>query len=423
MRQSLKKMTSVAVFLLLYYIYMNSIRKVMIPKSGIVVPAILMFTVFVSYFQHTKGIYIKNKFDRLQCVFWVMIAIWILFDNTDIRKGLLENGMIQLYAMIFFLLFANRYNEWLDTWIKSTCFFVMIHAISTVVFFFVPALYERFAVLFFSGDTLSDLLRFYRKGWMSGLCTHFSSNGMILAIGLIVFFEYARWQRSYGRTKKLYLLYFCIVTVLYALILSSKRSPLIAAFIAIAITYIFAEGKDVPKRLAMLLIACVVIYLLYVALVDKIPGLATITDKFNSLEESDVGVMNGREHRWALAVDMFKSSPVFGKGYGSYAIFSANAGEKTSAHNYYLSILAELGITGLIMFIGAFAFGIANAIYLLKNCVNRYNRMIICISLEIQLFVLMYCMTATALMYYYILIPYFLACTAIRCPLEEAYSE
>lgn len=422
MKLSLKKMTSVVVFLLLYYIYVNSVRKIMIPMSGIVVPIILLMTIAVSFYQKKGNIAVRNGFDKCQCLSWMMIVVFILIDNADLLTNLIENGMIQLFAMICFFLFAVRYNEWQITWIKATRVFVMIHALATIIFLYVPSAYHRFATLFFSGNTLSDLLRFYNKGWMSGLSSHFSSNGMILAIGLIVFFEYTRELRRIGGSRRsLYFNYACMFLVLYALILSSKRSPLIAAFIAISVTYIFAEGKNVGRRLLLFFVACAVLYVLYIALVNSIPGLATIMNKFNALEESNVGILNGREHRWALAIDMFKSSPIWGKGYGSYEIFSASSGAQTSAHNFYLSTLGELGIIGFGLFCTAFLSGVLSVSKLLKNewQNGNKNRMMLCISLEIQLFVIIYCMTATALMYYYILVPYFLACTVTRCPMEE----
>ena len=40
--------------------------------------------------------------------------------------------------------------------------------------------------------------------------------------------------------------------------------------------------------------------------------------------------------------------------------------------------------------------------------------MILSISLDIQVFVMIYSMTATSLMYYSIMIPYFLSCTVGR---------
>lgn len=423
---SLRKMTSVVVFLLLYYIYMNSVRKVMIPLSGIVIPAILLLTVAVSIYQKRGSIVVKNAFDKWQCISWVSIAVLILIDNADLLKNLIENGMVQLFAMIFFFLFAVRYNEWQNTWIKATRVFVMIHTLATIIFLYVPSAYYRFAAFFFSGNTLSDLLRYYNKGWMSGLSTHFSSNGMILAIGLIVFFEYTReLKRAGSPKKKLYFNYICTVLVLYALILSSKRGPLIAAFIAISVTYIFAEGKNVGKRLLLFFVACITLYLLYIVLVNSIPGLATIMNKFNALEESDTGILNGRLRRWDLAIDMFKSSPIWGKGYGSYEIISAGNGSQTSAHNFYLSALGELGIIGFGLFCMAFLTGVLSVGKLLKNewKNGNKNRMILCVSLEIQLFVILYCMTATALMYYCILIPYFFACAVPRCPMTKRPAE
>ena len=47
MKLTKAKAASLAVIFLLYYIYMNSMRKVMIPQSSIMVPVILMFVFFL----------------------------------------------------------------------------------------------------------------------------------------------------------------------------------------------------------------------------------------------------------------------------------------------------------------------------------------------------------------------------------------
>ena len=98
----------------------------------------------------------------------------------------------------------------------------------------------------------------------------------------------------------------------------------------------------------------------------------------------------------------------------------------TSTHNYYLQIFAELGIIGLILYISVFLFAIQLTIKQLRkmilnnDIVSSSDILIMKISLSIQVFVVLYNMSASAMMYYPILIPYFLSITSV-CILARRY--
>lgn len=284
--------------------------------------------------------------------------------------------------------------------------------------------------MMFSGTTLSNALRYYNRGYMSGLCEHFSSNGMYLGIGLFFFVERIFYcNRTKKRNIYTFLYFLGALITLYALILSSKRSPLLAFAIGIIFVYLVKNSKNVVRNIIILLVAVIAIYFAYIWLVPYIPGLDTIVNKFLELEDSDAGILNGRGGLWEIALNMFNSNPLFGQGFGAYAEYSADLDAiTTSAHNYYLQIMAELGIVGLVLYLAAFVSALAFTIIMLKKFLKsdaeNKNEMIMAlsISLGIQVFVLVYNLTATALMYYYILIPYFIACTIPRTILHSQSS-
>lgn len=421
MKLTKAKAASLTVFLLLYYIYMNGMRKIMIPQSAITIPVILAVVLFCTLCNSRFKMIVHGQLDAVQCASWIMIAVCISVHNTSLIEGLASGGMIQLYVMICFLLFAVVTSEWIGTWIKFSKFFVMLHGLATVVFYFSKPLYRTFVKSFFARDTARVLMKYYNKGYMCGLSSHFSSNGMILAIGILFFFETIRYKRKIGGERKdLYFDYGCILSLVYALILSSKRSPFLAAVLAVVITYIVSRKKNIIKRLMVVAGVSGGLCGVYMLLVSRIPGLSTLIDKSEMLLNSSAGILNGRLSLWRIALEMFLENPLFGKGYGSFEKISAAADTfTTSAHNYYLQIMAELGIFGLILYMVAF---ISSAVLTYKqfekvrNCRNaEYLLMILSISLDIQVFVMIYSMTATSLMYYSIMIPYFLSCTVGRC--------
>lgn len=412
-----KKYVSVAVFLLLYYIYFNCIRKIALPFSAVTVPILLMLVLCIVLFSSDGKIVARGTYDIIMCFAWLFIAIVAFVDNNSLASNLVNGGMLQLYIMICFMLFAVNSTDWIKPWIKMTGVFIMIHTVATILFFFFPQLYKAYASLMFSGNARLACLRMYENGYMCGLSSHFSSNGMILGIGVMLFFEEIQNLRREKRNTGYKWL--CFILTVYALILSSKRSMFIAAFAALGITYLMSNGKNIIKKVVIIIIACVLFVVLYKILETKIPGLDTLVKKFAELEGSDNGVLNGRFGLWMRAWEMFKTSPIIGHGLGSYSVYATETDAiTTSAHNYYLQIAAEFGIVGLVLYAFAFAAGGLLALREMRKAFDgKYGKdslLPLSLAFDIILFVMLYCMTSTALMYYSILVPFFIACTIPR---------
>lgn len=426
-----KKTTlAIMVFLLLYYIYMNVIRKVMIPGSGVVVPmvlALLLGTVFLTK-RKTGLTIVGNSSIRTLSFFWMAICAYITVNNISITQQLIYGGMIQLYVMVCFFVFVAWDDSWFLLWKKWSIFAGVFYASTTILFFFNHGLYSRF-INFFYPELAVMLEKFYGFGWMSGICDHFSTNGMVLATGFMALgievFSLKEKNNSFSflQNKKLYTFLFI---VLYGLILSSKRSPLICSSFALGVVYFLSFSKKKTNAIITFSIIGVVLFLLYEFLLPYIPGLSTIADKFQSTS-NDGDVLQGRNVLWAVAFDMIESSPIVGHGFGSYALVTENMHLfTTSAHNYYLQVFAELGFVGLFLYVGAFVsglkltIGVVRRMIQLKHIVSPIDLYVVRFSLAFQCFVLLYNMSATALMYYVILIPYFLSLSA-ACIISRKY--
>lgn len=417
-------MGTVSLFLLLYYCYMNSLRRYFIPMSSVTVPLILAFVLFSVVLTNDGKIRICGQTDKLLCGTWVLIAAFILIDNYDLASSLASGGVIQLCVMIAFMLFMNRSDSWIEQWLSIAVLFTFINAAATIVFYFNGNLYNQFIKIFFDYSLIPTLQKYYEMGYMSGLWSHFSSNGIVLGMGALVIFEKTRQlfndkeDEKYAKAKRVAYIV-CLLVAIYALFLSSKRSPLLAAIAAVVITLLISSGKNVMKRLFIITISCVAVFLLYLLAVKYIPGMDTIANKFMALEDSDAGVLNGRELLWQFAIDMFDKSPILGLGYGSYEALTKSAALFTNtAHNQYLQILSELGLVGLILYAVAFITGVIySAILIIKLVSNNGDKKdisMLCVSLELQIFVLIYNVTASSLTMYSVLIPYLLACTVPR---------
>ena len=89
---------------------------------------------------------------------------------------------------------------------------------------------------------------------------------------------------------------------------------------------------------------------------ERIQSAANVTTDASNLE---------RINRWSCAVSMFEQRPIFGFGPGTYAfeyapfqepenltIISTNFGDMGNAHSEYLGALSEMGLFGLLSFLG-----------------------------------------------------------------------
>lgn len=92
---------------------------------------------------------------------------------------------------------------------------------------------------------------------------------------------------------------------------------------------------------------------------ERLQSAANISTDASNLE---------RINRWSCAIAMFEKRPIFGFGPGTYAfeyapfqepenltIISTNFGDMGNAHSEYLGALAEMGIIGLLCFLGIVA--------------------------------------------------------------------
>jgi len=105
---------------------------------------------------------------------------------------------------------------------------------------------------------------------------------------------------------------------------------------------------------------------------ERLQSATNVTTDASNLE---------RINRWSCAIAMFEQRPIFGYGPGTYAfeyapfqepenltIISTNFGDMGNAHSEYLGALSEMGILGLLSFIG-----IVVAIFF--SMISLYNKL------------------------------------------------
>lgn len=410
---------NISVYLLIFYCYLTWLRTLVLPQTEVFNVALIVLSFFLVLSACKFRIYLSHGSFKTQSLVWIAIYLLICLNNTDIFSNFVSKGMIQLAVMIVFMLTLNENTEWVQSWFRMTAFCAILHSIGTIVFNLIDGIYPSFARAVFTGDRLERVLMEYSRGIAPGLASNNSANGMILSVCFIVCAI-----RFMMKERKQIHDYLLVGLVAVALLISGKRGPVLFAFLSILASYMVKDRSrnGIVKGVRILIYAALGVGL-FLLLSRYIPGLDRIIVKTVELQDTSKGVLNGRQGLWNIAIDMYKSAPIIGKGYGSYNEYAeALEASTTSAHNYFLQIAAELGTVGLILYVAAFLSGVFGTVKLLLNRTTERYTEYLYVSLAVQLFVILYSLSATSLMYYAILIPYFIACAVPRACVEEAWT-
>ena len=136
--------------------------------------------------------------------------------------------------------------------------------------------------------------------------------------------------------------------------LSGSRAAMVAVFVATLGALVIAAVRSHPEHRRRVLAGIAVVVLLGAAAVAAYPS------------SRNFAVSKSVESRlilYRVAVDMWRDAPVMGMGIGTFAGRSVEYGSaaidailvtgrvKENAHNYFLQVLAELGVVGLVVFV------------------------------------------------------------------------
>jgi len=168
----------------------------------------------------------------------------------------------------------------------------------------------------------------------------------------------------------------CCIAILFllcsfGLIASKSRASLLIAIITLVIFGLFYFYRNSKKYFVVAFITFVVALCVLLMGSGSIPGLAWVGDLIAQMQSrrldslSDLGGMMGsRFEIWSAVANMFSAYPLMGVGEGEFYRLSSNISFARSeflqlnhgenAHNYFLQVLAENGLVGIIVFAIAF---------------------------------------------------------------------
>lgn len=402
-------------------------------KLGVV----LLFSVCIMV--SLSSVLIRNPYIRGMVV-WVGFALLVLQPMAKnmvlvpsdlfivgfmfvVASGLLRGTRETVYSvmnMIPFMLlyFLVRLN---GTWIRPAYTLLvvtdLVYAFFTFFFFFAPAMvYYGIAYTLFPSNIVS-LISWYNHGWMAGLTSHYSTNGILMATGVMLSFckMLPYWQ---GKDRKRWGWAIAFVLFTAALLLTGKRGPLIFGFAGVFVVYYFSMENDQGKRWTNILGVGLAVFCIGFVLITWVPALAQAFYRF--VDTSEAGdVTLGREKYWAIAVEQFKKNPVFGIGWGQFRVYAeAATGKDADTHNVYLQLLCECGVFGLVsfllMYLQPIRMALVDYITMIRNREeDMEKRSLLSFAVCFQVFFILYCFTGNPLYTHVAYMPYYFSCAIV----------
>lgn len=291
----------------------------------------------------------------------IIIAIVIMFKFLlRNKKAILEKGKYLWLIMLFFLLSMiikdniscnfKKFVDLLITGIFSYIAYVYLFYYRSKIDFFRLALYcAIFAMFLLQLNTITNHygtpssivdFGFYRSKVGADMyvdlaetgvkyATHYQFFGTMCTIGITLCMAFCRLSLKQVIT----LFIFNLLSIGY----TGARQYLIIMFILFAIYILKMKGNIIGKLL--FIFGCIFI-------LSFIIFQSVMSDYVNVISERGLLEGTGRESLFETGIDLFKSNPLFGVGFGGYHYYGQYS---AYPHNIIVELLAEVGIFGLIV--------------------------------------------------------------------------
>lgn len=336
-------------------------------------------------------------------VLWLVFLGYCVFNQgsalVDGSDAIWLRSVALIVALSFLLAF--EWEKWISVVMKASACFGIVCAAATIIFFLMPQVYEVWFKPTFYSESVNAV------GYMSGLASHYSLNGMYLVWGLL-----ATWTLLLASNNEKKARYFVAsVVVFIALLLTTKRAHLLFGICCCVALYLLLHSGDLSKRLLYVIFGLFILIVLFFLASMLVPELARVVTRFEGLVGDDS--FGGRSSYYEICLGLYHDRPLSGFGWNAFTetLYSSGildlrrlyaAGNlNQNAHNVFLQLLAEEGIVGLTLFLSASFAVLVKSILVLRKLIKKTpeceSEMPVLFSIGIQCFFLLYCFTGNPL--------------------------
>jgi O-antigen ligase len=196
--------------------------------------------------------------------------------------------------------------------------------------------------------TLSRFARGIQTYYRRYAATGFEPNDLGLTVALSIPLALYLARRERGKWR--WACYVAVGLALAAVMLSASRSALAASFAALGFSFLTWRGADTTHRV------CSIALLVLLCLGPTVLAPSAARERLATLpQEMMQGTLHNRTQIWKAGIRAFQQRPLIGVGAGAYPEAvrpelgaPALEGHRYVAHNSYLSVLVECGLTGFL---------------------------------------------------------------------------
>lgn len=298
---------------------------------------ILMLSIFCMY---KKSLFVISKRD---IPIILMIMEIILWNNWDFKNNEWFLDLI-LVVFFFFLLAANKTDVWFDVALSMILVMGVFHAIWTIICFLSPNIYYTIVYPIVNNIAQWSLTAMYDKGFMTGFNYSNSQDAIYLTSGIIICVCSLLFSNKAHKIKWLHVT--VLFFLLFSLLLTGKRGPIVWFSVAFVIVY-WLYNCDKPSSRIFKVFSIVVFTIAIIYFMSFfIPEVLNFVYRFIEMAEQG-DISTHRTELWGMGFDAFLRSPLLGHGWFWFK-YNNSFGITYHVHNCYIQLLCELGLIGAI---------------------------------------------------------------------------
>ncbi len=293
----------------------------------------------------------------------LLLMLWLLSSQFISLAELLKQNLIALSALLLigYLLIGVTYSsasleDSIDIWYKYREFLLVIILIP----FLRLNRYRQWALMAFILGSLITIAVSYAIDFNFIKRTTYSAStkSSITHSIFIAYFAYFCAQQIYRKIPhKLFWLLLLLVSIHNLYFVTFGRTGQLIAFL-LALVFSFQHFNK--QNILLFILAAIITIVLFVNYSDSghriVEGI-TNTKNYDTNNPETTSSMGRRLTYWKHAMTLIKERPWFGHGTGSFAkeyarVSSAKEHQTTNPHSTYLLITAQVGIGGLVLYLG-----------------------------------------------------------------------
>lgn len=402
---------NICCFFILLYPFNSTIAGKIYPKYYVIYASVIICQIILIACGR------ENKLNRKKIFVFIITLLIVLLEVLS-NKYINKTKMIIYTVYLFLPLTIVMNRDSINAFKKSIKIFMCEHLIFTYLAVFFKTVYANYILPFLDSAQKESLASsHFKSGFNPGFTTHYSTNGMYMA--LICIFCWSEFLRE--KNKKNIIL---IIISFIALMLTGKKGHAIFTIITCIIMYFIINKNKIPKKVFNLTILIVGGIIVFFVCSSFIPQVTIVVDRFNKTINSNGDLLTGRNEFYELALDIWRDHSLFGAGWGAFSnyyqiyLFKRFGVSYLDAHNVYIQLLCETGIIGFLFIVYIMLRLLYKSVKNVKNNENNLHQLMSYFSIGYQIFFLLYCLSGNPLYDPQCYVIYFM-CIGISLILEE----